>query len=414
MITIKKKHNLNDPFFIELLKKFNNVVRYSYNRRIKDNINKLSELEQIVKSSMKNIDCLDASLIKCAVKKSTELHIDKKLYFGGKTNFFKRKYNKIDNLNKLMPLEVRGSCNDKGNRKASLNNNIFTFKPKKGIKFNIELKLSKNESKMLSIIEEQSKQGLNYFNFEINQNYVWISFNEPVLEKHNFKKDRYLGIDLNPNWLAISIMDNGTKEIYKELADLRLLNKSSKNKKQYELSILNRRIISLCKNYEVEYVCIEDLIIKPKDNKLGKRYNKLVNNDWNRNYTVNNLVKWLNINSIKYLKVNPFYTSFIGQVKNEKDYDSIAASKEVVFRGLLMNKGIKVNEYVNNFLSSLVTTRWKEMLPNINTYKEMYEYFKTTKKSRDSYRFLFNDDEKSRWSFFRLKSYKSLIDLIII
>ena len=89
MITIKKKHNLNDPLFIELLNKFNNVVRYSYNRIIKNNLTKLSDLEKNVKQNMKNIDCLDSSWIKTAVKKSTELNKDKKIYFGGKSNFFK-------------------------------------------------------------------------------------------------------------------------------------------------------------------------------------------------------------------------------------------------------------------------------------------------------------------------------------
>ncbi len=80
MITIKRRHNIEDPEFIEMLNKYNNIVRYSYNRRYKDGITKLSDLEKIVKSNMKNIDCLDASWIKCAVKKSTELNIDKKLF----------------------------------------------------------------------------------------------------------------------------------------------------------------------------------------------------------------------------------------------------------------------------------------------------------------------------------------------
>ena len=413
MITIKKRHNIQGPIFDQLLKKYNNVVRYSYNRIIKDGITKLSDLEKYVKSNMNNIDCLDASWIKTAVKKSTEIQIDNKLYFGGKKNFFKRKFGKINKYNKDVPMEMRGSSNDRGNRKAKLSDNNFIFKPYKGIEFNIELKLSKNEKRMLKIIEEESKLSKNYFNFEINNEYVWISFNEPVMEKHNFKKDRYLGIDLNPNWIAISVMDRGIKEVYKELIDLRELNRFSKFKKDYELSILNKHIVNLCKGYNVEYVCIEDLSIKSSDKGLGKRYNKLLNNDWNRNYLVNNLVKWLNINSIKNLMVNPFYTSFIGQVKNIEDYDSLAASKEVAWRGYLMNKGIKVNEYVKDFLSGLVTTHWKEMLPNINTFKEMYEFFKTKKKSKNSYRFLFNDVEKQKWSSFRLMSYKSMIDLII-
>lgn len=411
MITIKKLHNINDQPLLNIINKFNNVVRYAYNRRIKNNINKASKLEQFVKLNMLNIG-LDSSWIKAAVKKATELQKDTKLYFGGKSNFFKRKFNKIKEFSKNLPIEMRGSCSDKGNRKASLIDGKIIFKPFKGLKYEINLKLSKNESRMLNIIEEESKLGKNYFNIEFDKKYVYLSFNEPIMAKHEFKKDIYLGIDLNPNWIAISIMDDGINEIYKELIDLRLLNKCNKNKKEYELSIISKHIINLCKTYKVEYTCLEDLSISSSNKGKGKKYNKLVNNDWNRNYFVNNLIKWLNISNIKYLKVNPFYTSFIGQIKNEKDYDSIAASKEVSFRGYLMNKGFKIYDYINGFLSGLVTTRWKEMLPNINTFKELYEYFKNQKKSRYNYRFLFNDVEKQKWSYFRLNSNKSMVDLI--
>ena len=156
---------------------------------------------------MKNIDCLDASWIKCAVKKSTELNIDKKLYFGGKNNFFNRKFNKIKYYDKNQPMEMRGSSSDRGNRKAKIVGDLFIFKPIKGLEFIIQLDLSRNEKKMLSIIEDESRLSKNYFNFEIDENYIWISFNEPSMYKHTFKKDRYLGIDLNPNWIALSIID---------------------------------------------------------------------------------------------------------------------------------------------------------------------------------------------------------------
>jgi hypothetical protein len=108
--------------------------------------------------------------------------------------------------------------------------------------------------------------------------------------------------------------------------------------------------------------------------------------------------------------VNPFYTSFMGQIKNENDYNSIAASKEIVLRGYLTNR-IKISDYVNNFLVGLVTTRWKKMLPEVDTYKDLYDFFKK-KKSKNSYRFLFDDVEKQKWSYLRLNFYKSGIDLI--
>ena len=413
MITIKKKHNLNDPLFIELLNKFNNVVRYSYNRIIKNNLTKLSDLEKNVKQNMKNIDCLDSSWIKTAVKKSTELNKDKKIYFGGKSNFFKRKFKKINRYSKNFPLEMRGSSSDKGNRKATLNGNQFILKPSKGIKWILNLNLSKNESKLLNIIQSECLTGKNYFNFKIDVDYIYISFNEPTIIQHKYTKDRYLGIDLNPNYIALSILDKGTKEIFKQIIDIKQLNKSNKFKKKHELVEVNKHIIKICQTYQVEFVALEDLSIKSSNKGLGKRFNKLVNNDWLRNYLINNLTKQMNINGIKSLKVNPYYTSFIGQIKNSTDYDSVAASKEVAFRAYLIIKGIKVNDYVSDFLSSLVDTHWKEILPEINTFKDLYNHFKSSKKKpKSSYRFLFNDKEKLSRSFFRLKSYKSLIDLI--
>jgi len=411
VITIKKKHNIQNDTLNDLISKFNNVVRFSYARKIKDGIDNLSDLEKIVKSSMENIEILDASWIKCAVKVASDLHTDKKLYFGGKSNFFKRKFNKISGYNKDFPLEMRGSSNDKGNRKAKLSGNTLIIKPYKGLEIPIDLKLSRREQRMLNIISEQAMSKQNYFNFEIDQEHVWISFNPPVMSVHEFRKDRYLGIDLNPNWIAVSIMDIG-KEVYKELIDIRLLNKSSKTKKYYEMVSINKHIIGLCKHYRVEYVCLEDLSISSSNKGLGKNYNRLVNG-WNRNGLVNNLVKHLTISDIKYLMVNPYYTSFMGQIKNNKDYDSIAASKEVAYRGFMVNKGL-IKGYVNDFLGSLVATRWKEMLPQINTYKDLYDHYKIQKKSKNSYRFLFNDQEKGQWSYFRLGSNKSMIDLIIL
>jgi len=411
MITIKKKHTITDEYFLNLLYKYNNIVRFGYNRIIKDKIIKCSELEKKVKNTMLNIECLDASWIKSAVKKSTELQIETKLYFGGKNNFFKRKYKKIKSLDKNFPLEMRGSCNDRGNRKASLVEDKFIFKPSKGIKYEIDLKLSKNEAKMLSIIEQESKLQKNYFNFKIDKEYIYISFNEPKIYNYKSKLSRYLGIDLNPNWIAISIQYID-KEVFKEIIDLKILNKQNTNKKHFELVEIVKHIINLCKTYQVEYVFLEELNIKSSDKNKGRIYNKLLNNDWNRNLVVNNLIKHLNINNIKYRLINPYYTSFIGQIKYINTYDSLAASKEIIYRGYLMINNITVNDYVSNFLSSLVSTHWKKMVPEVSTYKDLYNYYKS--KSKASYRFLFTDAEKLKFSSLRLNSYKSMIDLIRI
>ena len=413
MITIKKPHNIyNNSLLNSLINQYSNIVRFSYNRKVKDGIINKNQLEQTVKQQMNNID-LDASWIKAGVKKADEIKVDGKLYFGGKKSFFKRKYHKINSYDKSIPLDIQGETNGrKGNRKANLDieNNQLIFKPFRGEKINIPLKLSKNEKQLLSVIQERCENNEDYFNIKIDSKFVYISFNEPNIYQHNYKKNRFLGIDLNPNYIALSIMDKN-KEVYKEIIDLKTLNKqSTKNKKKYELTQVNKYITNLAKGYNVEYVCLEDINIKSKNNKKGKHFNKLVNNDWDRNYTTNNLCKWLTIYGIKYLMVNPYYTSFIGQMKYESDYDSIAASKEVAYRGYLKVNNYNTYDYIQSFLGQQTTTHWKKML-NVNTYKDVYNYFKQ-KKSKNSYRFLFNDVEKERWSCFSLKSQSSMVDLI--
>lgn len=420
MITIKKQHSNFDNQL--MINQFSSVVRFAYNRRKKDNVNSQSELEKVVKSSMNNIHELDASLIKCAVKKAIDLPIDEKVYFGGKSNFFKSKYHKKNSYkeNKNFPLEIRGSSSDKGNRKATLciEENKIIFKPKKGLSYDIPLHLSKKEKEMLFSLQNDCKEKKSFFNLKISEKFIWITFDETKIECYKkervIKKDRVLGIDLNPNYIAISICDfkGETKIIYKEIISLIRLNKlRNKNKSEYELSIIRDRILNLAKHYCVDIVSLEDLNIKTKNHNKGKAYNRLVNNSWNRNYFVNNMVKWMNLLGIRYYKVRPEYSSFIGQMMYENECDSVAASIEIGKRGY--NKGKGINEYegsINLECMGRVSTRWKKMVnDNCCTFRDLYNIFKE-KKLKDSYRFLF--DPKGR-SCLRLVSYGSIVDLYI-
>ena len=419
MITIKKRHNsFNNQVIIN---QFSSVVRFAYNRRIKDNLSKHSDVEKVVKSSMNNIDELDASWIKSAVKKAFDLQIETKLYFGGKSNFFKSKFHKKNNFKEQrnFPLEIRGSSSDKGNRKATLciQENKIIFKPKKGLSYNITLNLSKNEKEMLFSLQELCKEKKAFFNLKINEEFIWITFDETKLDiykkERKIIKNRVLGIDLNPNYIAISICDFGkeTKILYREICSLEKINKSqNKNKSEYELSKIRERIINLVIYYEVHIVSLENLNIRSKNHNKGKRYNRLLNNCWNRNYFVNNLVKWMNLVGVKYHLVRPEYSSFIGQMKFENEYDSIAASIEIGNRGYLKDKGI--NEYegsIDQECINYIPTRWKNMVYNeCYTFRDLYKSFKE-KKLLNSYRFLFDKKQSS----FRFKSHKSMVDLYI-
>lgn len=141
MITIKKKHNniFND---IKMIKQYSSVVRFAFNRRKDSNDSlKASEIERIVKTTMNNIDSLDASWIKSAVSLAFSLNVEKKLYFGSKFQCKQSKYKKVNKYkeSRFIAVDMLGSSSDsKGNRKAMLDiidNNRIIFKPKKGVKY---------------------------------------------------------------------------------------------------------------------------------------------------------------------------------------------------------------------------------------------------------------------------------------
>ena len=384
---------------------------------MKDKVTNVSKLEWLVKDNMKNIELLDASFIKEAVKIASELNREEKIYFGGKKEFFNKKYGRKNTYNKNIPISIRGSRLDHcGNRKAELDilNNMMIFKPKCGVKYLIPLKLSKGERANLYKIQLLCKEKKAYFNFMISDSNVWISYDPSLLTKSVYepKRNRYLGLDLNPNYIGLSIMDinyNNKKEVYKEIIDLRKLNEASTNKKLYETVTISKHVISLCKHYRVSCVGLENLNMKSKNHKKGKKLNKLLNS-WNRNNFVNNLKKRLTLNDIKFKEVRPEYSSFIGQLENINDYDSVAASKEITYRSFLLSKGLNEYDSINRECVNLVPTRWKEMVPEVfSTFKELYYTFKQ-KKLLYSYRVLYDSSRSSS----SLNSFKSTVDLIIL
>lgn len=112
----------------------------------------------------------------------------------------------------------------------------------------------------------------------------------------------------------------------------------------------------------------------------------------------------------------PEYSSFIGQIDNEKEYDSIAAAIELSRRGLLYlrkyyyNENIEVKGMVvgiNLKLSDALADRWKKKLKYLGDFSSYKSLYDEIKKMRYSYRNLF----QFSWFSFRMKSIKSLVDV---
>src|SRR5207248_1797026 len=105
-----------------------------------------------------------------------------------------------------------------------------------------------------------------------------------------------------------------------------------------------------------------------------------------------NINKRCNILGIHVQEVIAEYSSFIGQIDNEKDYDSVAAAIELSRRGLLFLRKYYYKENINvkgqvigikNKLSMDLVDRWKKKLnlKKLITYQHLYDEIKKTKYS---------------------------------
>jgi hypothetical protein len=421
MITIKLKLKSSLPEEFSLFqKKWNNVYRYSFNRFTESK--SLFDLYPLL-NKINNVDMVDESWKRCAAQQANYLfstNKNPKTIFGGHKNFFKLKNHKItkEEFNSLRNIKITmtGSKHDKGNRKFKFDTTTFKGSVKLTNKIEFEtIRPSKNQINLLTKAIELANNKQLPITYSLDKNYLYISFET---DKLNLNKDykpiahRCLSIDINPNYIGYSIINNDNQPIYKEVISLK--NIKDKNKKKYELYQISKYIIALALHYKVEIIGIEKLNIVSKNNLKGKRFNKAVNNDWCRNLFLNSIRKHCSINNIKCQELITNYSSFIGCINYPNDTDSVAASLELNRRLLLFKKIYldQVQEKADIVYPSWdinkLPTRWKEMVMvnNILGWKELYQL---TKKLKSSYRFLY-DDFKESHRVLRFKSALSLVD----
>ena len=177
--------------------------------------------------------------------------------------------------------------------------------------------------------------------FRLKKDHVYLSYDEKIVEKEkqfkNLFKNRVLGIDLNPNYFGISIIEfnknDKYKVIHKEVLDLNKLQEKSKNKIHHELYEINHHILKLCKTWRVSKLAIEDL--KFAKNKFwSKDLNRLCRNKFRYSLVKSHLTTLCNVYGVELIEVNAAYSSIIGNFKHgsESCPDMIAASIEIARR----------------------------------------------------------------------------------
>ena len=454
MQTLKIKYQTSSNEDLNLIKEYqrqySSVLHFVYNRTL-DGLSQ-KEIKEKVKS-LSNINLLDSWFIQSSIFDAKTLsQKDDKIIFGGKKNFFDRlkgKISKSEYQNKrLSPIYSIGEIVNKSvksNRKFHIEQDldIITFKPNKSTRIELKLIGLGNRKSILSKLYKKQERKEIKITYKLDSQHIYISFDEQDIYNFDYPKieNRIISIDLNPNYIGYSIVDwksssefniikSGVYSI-KHLNDLDFnlkgkgFNSFSKeriylsNKRQHEILEISKNLINKAIYYKCSIFSIEDLSIKSSDKENGKQFNKLVNNNWNRNLIVNNLTKRCNIFKIKLLKVKPAYSSFIGNFlfRSLNLPDMILSSIEISRRAyefynqyVIKTKNIKKNiiqPYISDF-NDLIIKSLEEF--NINEkFDSLVDIYYFFKKMKFKYRLSLDDKRFNYLKFFRFFSNKSLI-----
>lgn len=374
------------------MKQYSSVQHFIYNR-FADGFSQKQIKDQI--KNLNNIQLMNSWFIQCAFY---DIPQKEKVIFGGKKNYFDRLKGKITKeqfkLKRLSPLYSIGEIVNKSvksNRFFHLEQELdkIIFKPNKNTKIQLSLVGVGNRISILKKLYQKQENKEIKIGYKLDLNYVYICFEETNIQQFETKqiKNRVLALDLNPNYIGWSIVDWKSESEFKLVKsgiysiktindkDFDLKNKhldSSSperiylsNKRKYETLQIAKNIINKAIYYKCQIVSIEDLKISSGDKNKGKKFNKLVNNLWNRNALVNNLTKRCNIFNIKLLKVKPEYSSFIGNFlyRSLNLPDMILASIEL---------GRRAYEFYNQYIIKSKEIKKNIVRPNLTEFRELY------------------------------------------
>jgi len=236
-------------------------------------------------------------------------------------------------------------------------------------------KLKANWEVILQELSDKAKNKEIALTFSVSRDSISVIYDEQKLEcyqnkyvKYKKQHNRYMGIDLNPDRVGVSIYYDG-KVVHSEMFEL---TSKDQNERKNEISHFCDAIYKLMKHYGISHVGMEDLSVKTKDHKKGKRFNGLVNY-WIRTFIQNKIRMICMLSGCIYCNINPAYSSFIGALNYPELGDCCGAASEIARRCAYQK---------NEFFPRVITKknlvhRWKEMAGfEYNSWKGLYEEFK--------------------------------------
>ena len=377
-----------------------------------------------------------------------------------------------------IPCFITGEANQKGNRFfdfSGLGNGKVIYKPFKGKRIEIEFKLPKKfKNDFLKLSEMAGKKEIS-ITVSLGLEYIYFTFDEEKLNgyaidenerrsdvkeikrqgypkeietlkiKEVYKehydrqrakklvgkiKDRCAAVDLNPTNIGFSILDKTDENIsiiHCGWFDMERLcvktgnashskeQKYLNNKRKYELSVVLKKLFNIARHYKCSQFIMEDLD-GDFENK-GKETNRKVKNLWNRNLIENIIRRRCNETGIELIKINPVYSSFIGNIQYSY-VDAVNASIEIGRRGLFKyTKGTfypcirckdldTVEAKFGVDVSNGTSSDW------VTLYKSLKDLFPDGNEFSHRLRTALNNIPKDKYSMFSMSSHYSKVNYI--
>lgn len=402
----------NDAKTEDYIRVFSSIYRMAFNRCQDGLSNK--EIRNYLKSRFN----VNSWLVESARAEAYNLYLScgqKSVLFGGKYNlvqFLKGNITKEEfKKNRSIALCSIGEALNKGNRLVDfcLNDNFIVFKPSRGEHFVIRYNsVKKKLAQELAKVQELADQKKMPVTVKFTDKYLFLTYDESLIYNEAYKglkHNRVLGIDMNPNYIGVSVIefDNSDefKVLHKEVFDLTALTKSSgessrhrktkyyTNKLKYETIAIAHKINSLVGYWKCKKLAIEDIACVPIANKPRKitALNRLCLNKWERSILVNKLRMLSSIYGYELVEVNPAYSSIVGNFAygDENTPDMVAASIEIARRAY---KKFEKGWFYPRFDYDTLNERWKQTLGRVKSWKDLYL---KVKESKLKYRFLLSD-----------------------
>ena len=427
MIALKIKYIAEESdiqVIADYQRQYNNLLHLFYNR-LKDGVSE-TECKHL---EFNNLYLMKSWLRQSCVKDASFLlKNEETVLFGGKHLYYDLLRHNISKEEfrerRLVPLCSIGEARSNGNRLFRLSEDCYSiiFSPVAKNKIKLNLIGVGNRIKALQKLYTHQQLKDIPITYKLDKKFVYISFDESILQKDLVKpiQNRIFSIDMNPNYVGWSVLNWKSSDEFKivnsgvislkninviehNLKELKLPSTSKErkylnNKRQHETLEVSKFLVNIAKHYRCECFGVEDLSIKSKDNKQGKSFNKLVNNNWCRNRLINNLRKRCNIYGIKFVEISPQYSSIIGNLayRSFELPDMVLSSIEISRRCYEFNLQYlkKVKDKTKNVIFPKLTNslidKVKHSLEEVKCFVDFVSWKQITselKKSKLRYRF---------------------------